>query len=320
MALKPVDDSAGGKLFGGDSYVIKYTYEEGGIKKYIIYFWQGSESSQDERAVSALKAMEMDDALGGSPIQVRVVQGCEPRHFIKMFGGSLIIFSGGKASGFKNVHDNDTYDVDGTRLFRVRGTSDQDVRAVQVQPEKAASLDTDDVFILEHKTENLWVWVGEGASPFEREVAMKVAKELSPDMTVDIIEEGNEPEDFWSALGGKGDYSKIRRNAPILDPRLFHCQESPGTGRIRLLEVWDFVQEDLIVDDVMILDSGAELYVWIGKGANEDEVKKSMDLAKKYINSEPSSRNEENTLIFSIQQGSEPSSFASCFGAFNPWE
>jgi len=320
MDLKPVDDSAGGKLFGGDSYVIKYTYEEGGIEKHIIYFWQGSESSQDERAVSALKAMEMDDALGGSPIQVRVVQGCEPRHFIKMFGGSLIIFSGGKASGFKNVHDNDTYDVDGTRLFRVRGTSDQDVRAVQVQPEKAASLDTDDVFILEHKTENLWVWVGEGASPFEREVAMKVAKELSPDMTVDIIEEGNEPEEFWSALGGKGDYSKIRRNAPILDPRLFHCQESPGTGRIRLLEVWDFVQEDLIVDDVMILDSGAELYVWIGKGANEDEVKKSMDLAKKYINSEPSSRNEENTLIFSIQQGSEPSSFASCFGAFNPWE
>ena len=46
------------------------------------------------------------------------------------------------------------------------------------------------------------------------------------------------------------------------------------------MEVWDFVQEDLIVDDVMILDSGAELYVWIGKGANEDEVKKSMDLAK----------------------------------------
>ena len=28
---------------------------------------------------------------------------------------------------------------------------------MQVQPEKAASLDTDDVFILEHKTENLWV-------------------------------------------------------------------------------------------------------------------------------------------------------------------
>ena len=42
MDLKPVDDSAGGKLFGGDSYVIKYTYEEGGIEKHIIYFWQAS--------------------------------------------------------------------------------------------------------------------------------------------------------------------------------------------------------------------------------------------------------------------------------------
>ena len=32
-----------------------------------------------------------------------------------------IFFSGGKASGFKNITDHDTYDVDGTRLFRVRG-------------------------------------------------------------------------------------------------------------------------------------------------------------------------------------------------------
>ena len=52
--------------------------------------------------------------------QVRVVQGREPRHFIKMFGGKMTVFSGGKASGFKNVHDHDTYDVDGTRMFRVR--------------------------------------------------------------------------------------------------------------------------------------------------------------------------------------------------------
>ena len=32
-----------------------------------------------------------------------------------------IFFSGGKASGFKNITDHDTYDADGTRLFRVRG-------------------------------------------------------------------------------------------------------------------------------------------------------------------------------------------------------
>lgn len=40
---------------------------------------------------------------------------------------------GGKASGFKNVHDHDSYDVDGTRLFHVKGTSDVDIRAIQVK-------------------------------------------------------------------------------------------------------------------------------------------------------------------------------------------
>lgn len=67
-------------------------------------------------------------------LQVRVVQGHEPEHFLRMFKGRMIIFSGGHASGFKNLRDHDTYDVDGTRMFHVMGTSDVDVRAVQVRP------------------------------------------------------------------------------------------------------------------------------------------------------------------------------------------
>ena len=65
--------------------------------------------------------MKLDDELLGKAIQIRVVQGSEPRHFIKMFCGKMVVFAGGKASGFNNVHDHDTYDADGTRLFRVRG-------------------------------------------------------------------------------------------------------------------------------------------------------------------------------------------------------
>lgn len=40
--LQPVDESCVGFLFGGDSYVIKYTYEVNGSQKYIVYFWQVS--------------------------------------------------------------------------------------------------------------------------------------------------------------------------------------------------------------------------------------------------------------------------------------
>ena len=58
--------------------------------------YQGGECTNDEKAVSALKAVDLDNELGGSPVQVRVTQGSEPRHFLKMFGGQLVIHSGGK--------------------------------------------------------------------------------------------------------------------------------------------------------------------------------------------------------------------------------
>ena len=148
-----------GMFFGGDSYVIKYSYEKDGRAGYIIYFWQGAASSQDERAASAICAVQQDDELGGKAVQVRVVQGREPRHFIKMFGGKMVVFSGGKASGFKNVRDRDTYDEDGTRFFRVRGLGPEDARAVQVE-EVASSLSSDDVFVLETPG-NCWIWHGE---------------------------------------------------------------------------------------------------------------------------------------------------------------
>lgn len=65
---------------------------------------------------------------------------------------------GGKASGFRNLHDHDTYDVDGTRLFRIRGTNEDNVRATQL-PEVAGSLNSDDVFVLETPN-NLYIWNG----------------------------------------------------------------------------------------------------------------------------------------------------------------
>lgn len=130
---------------------------------------QGNQSSQDERAASAINAVKMDDDLGGKAVQVRVVQGREPRHFIKMFAGKMVVFSGGKASGFRNVRDRDSYDEDGTRMFRVRGTSaGDDVRAVQVE-EAAASLNSEDVFVLETK-DAAWIWTGRVSAKAVRHV------------------------------------------------------------------------------------------------------------------------------------------------------
>jgi hypothetical protein len=116
-----VDPSKYGQFYGGDSYVLLYTYKDPrGKENYLIYFWQGSESSKDEVGASALLAKDLDDAMGGAPVQVRVVQGKEPLHFRSLFKGSMIIHSGGKASGFKNVKDTDSYDDDGVGLYHVK--------------------------------------------------------------------------------------------------------------------------------------------------------------------------------------------------------
>lgn len=52
-----------------------------------ICCFQGVNSSQDEKAASALHAMKLDNDVNGKAIQVRVTQNNEPRHFLKMFQG-----------------------------------------------------------------------------------------------------------------------------------------------------------------------------------------------------------------------------------------
>lgn len=76
---------------------------------------------------------------------MRIVQGHEPRHFLKIFKGKLIIYTNDDAPS-------------ATHLFRVRGTCADDVRADELTP-IASSLASDDVFIL--RTPNqAFIWNG----------------------------------------------------------------------------------------------------------------------------------------------------------------
>jgi len=155
---------------------------------------------------------------------------------------------GGHASGFKNVRENDTYDPTKARLFHVRGTCEDDTRAVQVEL-AASSLDSDDVFILDGpKSGVTYMWIGKSASDEEKAMGDKVDKVVSPDRTAIKVPEGSEPPEFWELLGGKGEYNRDETEAdtPTLQPRLFHCSLTPPSTKLNVDEVYNFDQEVFI--------------------------------------------------------------------------
>lgn len=90
---------------------------------------------------------------------------------------------------------------------------------------------------------------------------------------VEVIE-GEEPDEFWKGLGGQTDYSKRNKEKkPSVRPQLFHFSEEKLGD-----EISDYKQENLASDDIFLLKSGNDMYVWIGKETSEE----AREAAKKF--------------------------------------
>uniref|UniRef100_A0A3B3ZM81 HP domain-containing protein n=1 Tax=Periophthalmus magnuspinnatus TaxID=409849 RepID=A0A3B3ZM81_9GOBI len=245
LELAEVDPSTYGQFYGGDCYLVLYTYMRANKPQYILYMWQ----VKNEITASAYQAVNIDNKYNGAPVQVRVTMGKEPRHFLAIFKGKLIIFEGG--TGRAGV----TKPEPGPRLFQVKGTNEFNTKATEVQA-KASSLNSNDVFLL--KTERAcYLWYGKGCNGDEREMGKAVADVLSR-QDKRVAMEGQEPAEFWVALGGKTPYRSLKATQePQHSPRLFEC--SNQTGRFMITEVDDFTQCDLDETDVMLLDTWEEV-------------------------------------------------------------
>nr|KAG5697187.1 hypothetical protein BaRGS_002196 [Batillaria attramentaria] len=176
--LVPQPEDMYGIFYTGDCYVILYTYTKGTsrLQHYILYFWQ-----------------------------VRVVQGREPEHFLRIFQGKMVIFL--------------------------------------VLP-RAGSLNSNDVFIVDTEKE-VFLWIGRScrtaASQLQRHHQQEASRNSSD---VVVVEEGLEPPEFWDVLGGPEPYASgpsLESPAQDMPPRLFQC--SNASGRFKVEEIVDFSQE-----------------------------------------------------------------------------
>jgi hypothetical protein len=181
-------------------------------------------------------------------------------------------------------------------------------------------LDSDDVFVLDGPGVT-YIWVGKGASADERAMAKNVDNIVSPDRKGIDVAEGKEPEQFWKLLGGKTEYNQavFSNEAPALAARLFHCSITPPSTKLVVDEVFNYTQEDLNEDDVMVLDTGDdEIFIWLGKGATPEEKSNSLNMADEYIKAQHEKVG-GNAVSISIivKQGDEPDTFKSYFPSWS---
>lgn len=215
--------------------------------------------------------------------------------------------------GFNNADESKT-GPEGERLYQVKGYNFLDTRAVQVRT-TTKSLNSGDSFVLISTTQAI-IWQGKLCSDDERYCATNIATKLAEGKAVVTIEEGQEDDEFWKKLGGKTTYPNAGDIGPVeRAPRLFQISDSTTGGRgITVSEIFEFHQEDLIDDDVMLLDTHKEIYLWIGRNARKNEEIEADALAKNYLK-ELNRRNGRDlqTAVSTVRSGSEPPTFTCYF-------
>ncbi|KAF7693018.1 advillin [Silurus meridionalis] len=310
LELAEVEKELHGYFYGGDCYLILYTYEVNGKKNYLLYMWLGRHASQDEITACAFQAVTVDQQYDNQPVQVRVTMGKEPRHFMAMFKGRMVVFEGGTSRKSEVVEEPPV------RFFQVSGTDSYNTKAIEV-PAVAASLNSNDVFVLKSQN-SLFLWYGKGSSGDERAMAKEMSAFLGRGLLEEIMAEGQEPIEFWQLLGGKTPYASDKRLQQAMtdhQPRLFEC--SNKTGKFIVTEISQFTQDDLNETDVMLLDTWDQVFLWIGSQANDTEKKESITTCQEYLRTHPGMRDLDTPIVL-IKQGFEPPTFTGWFLAWDP--
>ncbi|KAM4611308.1 capping protein (actin filament), gelsolin-like b isoform 1-T1 [Polymixia lowei] len=280
-----LDPSEVGAFFNGDSYLV---LENRGQLGADLHMWIGEKSSRDEQVACAMLATQLDNFLGGDPIQHRQVQGYESPEFMTLFPRGISYKEGGVESGFRRAQGSGTVQ----RLYQIKGKRNIRAKEVALSWE---SFNKGDCFILD-LGETIVSWIGSQANMFEKQKVREIASlirdtERHGKACIVDITEGEEPPEMIKVLGPM---PVLVESTPEEDSKadasnsasLYKVSDATGSMTMtKVAEKCPFAKELLVRDDCFILDNGAngKILVWKGSGANAEEKREALKMADNFI-------------------------------------
>ena len=161
-----------------------------------------------------------------------------------------------------------------------------------------------------------YVWIGEQCDEDEAKLAEQIALEMfdSDQYRISIISEGEEPDEFWNGLGGRKAYEK--ECTFMKYSRLFRCSNDKGYFAISE-KCADFCQDDLADEDIMILDNGTHVFIWVGTRCSDVEVKLAYKSAQVYVQNMRIKQEDRPRQLMLTFKGKETRKFTKCFHGWN---
>jgi Gelsolin repeat len=263
-----------GEFFTRDCYVV-FDYDEAAPK---IHVWHGSDASVDKRAISAIRAVELNRYVGDVATIHRHDAASESPEFIAMFHGDLEfeIVPGGSENSFRNYSATPILSGAGPeafktpRLYCVQTRLGEDLgrgpkcRIWQTEPSPDALSDADS-FVLDCGN-RLFTWRVEGgqhAGGVSSWPALQLAQRINQDerhaqaQVVELVqpspEDAEVPEDldeFWLMLGTTSSegMEQIERHRSEFDPQLRRVAVAVDAAGVPAVSTTDIGRET-IVDD-----------------------------------------------------------------------
>uniref|UniRef100_A0A7M4FCE8 FLII actin remodeling protein n=1 Tax=Crocodylus porosus TaxID=8502 RepID=A0A7M4FCE8_CROPO len=283
----------------------------------VVYFWQGREASNMGWLTFTFSLQKKFESLFPGKLEVvRMTQQQENPKFLSHFKRKFIIHKGKRKAKADSLQPS-LYHVrtNGSALC-TRCSLGTSPLMPQFCPRALTSALLQVPFESTDNQGIVYTWVGRAADPDEAKLAEDIMNHMFDDSySKQVINEGEEPENFfWVGIGAQKPYDE---DADYMKhSRLFRCSNEKGYFSVSE-KCSDFCQDDLADDDIMLLDNGHEVYMWVGTQTSQVEIKLSLKACQVYIQHMRSKDAEHPRKLRLVRKGNEPHPFTRCFHAWS---